>query len=225
MMNRVLGVVAALALERRWIGAPEPLVETSGIGAEGASAAAGRLVERGATALASWGLAGGLDPGLGPGTVVLPTAVINTDDSRVRVDLEWHGRLLARIGDRVGVSTSDLLDVARPISTTREKGELYRRFGAAAVDMESAAVGNFAQQTGISFISVRVVVDTAAMSLPGTVLTMSDEKGRLRMSSLIRLGLRYREWLGLLRLASANAVAGRAMGRVWSAGAPDLGLS
>jgi hypothetical protein len=91
--------------------------------------------------------------------------------------------------------------------------------------MESAAVGNLAQQTGVSFISVRVVVDTAAMSLPGTALTMSDEKGRLRISSLIRLVLRHREWSGLLMLAGAKAVAGRAMGRVWSDGAPDLGLS
>ena len=141
-MTAVLGVVAALELERQWIAAPEPLCETSGVGADSAGAAARRLVDRGATALVSWGMAGGLDPGIDSGTVVLPKALIGPNGSPIGVDPEWHGRVLAKIRDLVEVSTSELLDVARPITTVREKRELHRRTGAGAVDMESAAVAS-----------------------------------------------------------------------------------
>ena len=224
-MTAVLGVVAALEMERRWIVAPEPLSETSGVGADSAGAAAHRLVERGATALVSWGMAGGLDPSLAAGTVLLPKALIGSDGSRIRVDLEWHGRVLAKIKDRVGVSTSVLLDVARPISTVHEKRELHSRTGAGAVDMESAAVASVSNHAGIPFVAVRVVVDAAATALPEGALGMFDEGGRLKRSSLVRIVLRPLEWPGMIALARASAAAGRSMREVWSAAGPDLGLS
>jgi hopanoid-associated phosphorylase len=224
-VTAVLGVVAALEMERRWIGAPEPLVETSGVGAEKAGAAARMLLDRGAIALVSWGVAGGLDPTIDPGTVVLPDAVIGTDGSRHKVDLGWQGRLLAKIKDQVDVSTSKLLDVARPITTAEEKCALYRRTGAGAVDMESAAVAAIANGAGVSFIAVRAVVDAATTSLPDAALMMFDERGQLKRSSLIRLALRPLEWPGLIALARANAAAGRSMRRVGSAAGPDLGWS
>jgi hopanoid-associated phosphorylase len=220
-----LGVVTALEMERRWIGAPEPLVETSGIGAERATAAAGRMLDRGATALVSWGSAGGLDPKIRPGTVVLPHAVIDTAGSRSRVDLEWRDRLVTRIGDRVDVSTSELLSVVRPITSAEEKRELHRRTAAGAVDMESAAIAAVAIQSGISFLAVRVVVDAATVSIPKAALEMFDEGGRLKKSSLIRFVLHPLGWPGLIALARANAAAGRSMRRLWSAAGPDLGLS
>ena len=80
-MTAVLGIVAALEMEGRWILASEPLVEVSGGGEERARAAAHSLLERGASALVSWGVAGGLDPELEPGSVVLPDAVVHTDGS------------------------------------------------------------------------------------------------------------------------------------------------
>lgn len=224
-MSPTPGVVAALEMERRWIGVPEPLVETSGIGAEGAKAAARRLLDRGATALVSWGSAGGLDPKIRSGTVVLPHAVIDTAGSRSSVDLEWRDRLLAKIANRVEVSTSELLDVARPITSAEEKRELHHRTGAGAVDMESAAVAAVAKQSGISFIAVRAVVDAATVAIPKAAPEMFDEWGRLKKSSLIRFVLHPLGWPGLIALARANASAGRSMRRMWSAGEPDLGLS
>jgi hopanoid-associated phosphorylase len=224
-VTAVLGVVAALEMERRWIVAPEPLVETSGVGAERAGSAARRLLNRGAGALVSWGIAGGLDPKIGPGTVVLPKTVIGADGSRHEVDPGWHGRLLAKIRDRVDVSTSDLLHAARPIVTAEEKFELHRRSGAGAVDMESAAVAAIAGHAGNPFIAVRAVVDAATTSVPVAALKMFDEGGRLKRRSLLRLVLRPLAWPVLVALARANAAAGRSMRRVWSAAGPDLGLS
>ena len=224
-MTETLGVVVALEMERRWISAPEPLIETSGVGAERAEAAARRLLDRGATALVSWGMAGGLDPRITPGTVVLPGAVNGTDRLQLGVDLEWRDRLVIRIGDRVDVSTSELLSVARPITTAEEKLELHRRTGAGAVDMESAAIASVSKRAEIRFVAVRVVVDAATVSIPKAALGLFDEGGRLRKSSLIRFVLHTLGWPGLIALARANATAGRSMRSLWSASGPDLGLS
>jgi adenosylhomocysteine nucleosidase len=212
-------------MERRWIGAPEPLAETSGVGAQKAGLAARRLVDRGATALVSWGVAGGLDPKIGPGAVVLPDAVIGADGSRLRVDAEWRDRLLTKVEDTVDVSTSELLDINRLIVTSDEKCELHRRTGAVAVDMESAAIASVSNQSGVPFIAVRGIVDSAAMSLPDVVQTMFEQGGGSRRSLLTRLALRPLEWPGLIALARGKAAAGRSMRMVWSAAGPDLGMS
>ena len=224
-MTGVLGIVAALETERRWISAREILTEVSGVGNIRAETAARRLLERGATALVSWGVAGGLDPDLTPGTVVLPDSVIGPDGSRSGVDLEWRSRLLVRVGDRVLTSTLPLLETLQPITSPDEKRAAHRRTGAGAVDMESAAVAAVANAAGMSFIAVRVVVDGADVRFPAAALTMCDEEGRLKRSSLFRMVVRPGNWGPLIGLARANAAAGRAMRSLWSAGTPDLALS
>ena len=224
-MTAVLGIVAALEMERRWIGAPEPLIEVSGGGEERAGAAARRLLERGASALVSWGVAGGLDPDLEPGTVVLPDVVVHTDGSSQEVDLAWRDRLVTRLQGQVFTSTSPLVHSTQPVTAPAEKTELHRNTGAAAVDMESAAVAVLAYEAGIPYIVVRVVVDAAGVRLPEVALTMCDEGGRLKKSAVLRLIFRPSEWRGMLRLGRANGAAGRSMRKLWSAAGPDLALS
>ena len=74
----VVGLRAEALLARR-LGVP---VVIGGGTAAGAEAAARRaVVAAGATALVSFGLAGGLDPGLRPGALVVPTAVLCGDRS------------------------------------------------------------------------------------------------------------------------------------------------
>lgn len=224
-MTVVLGVVAALETERRWIPAAEALIELSGIGNQRAEKAARRLLERGATALISWGVAGGLDPDLRPGTVLFPDEIIGPDGSILAVDLGWRDRLLARAPDRVFTSTLPLLGTVQPITSPDEKRAAHRRTGAGAVDMESAAVSAVSNAAGIPFIAVRVVVDAADVCLPEAALTMCDEEGRLRRSSLFRVLVRPGDWGAMIGLARANAAAGRAMRSLWLAGEPDLALS
>ena len=91
--------------------------------------------------------------------------------------------------------------------------------------MESAAVAAVANAAGIPFIAVRVVVDAADVCLPAVALTMCDEEGRLKRSSLFRVLVRPGDWGAMIGLARANAAAGRAMRSLWFAGEPDLALS
>lgn len=224
-MTAMLGIVAALEMERRWIRPPKPLVELSGIGAKRATDAARRLLDRKATALVSWGVAGGLDPDLVPGTVMLPETVLCSDGSSIGVDPGWRNRLHARVEDQVVTSGSSLLESAQPISTPEEKAALHRQTGAGAVDMESGAVARIAKEAGIPFIAVRVVVDTAEVCLPETALAMCDEEGRLKRTSIFRIVLRPGEWGDFFALGRANAAAGRSMRKLWSLAGPDLTLS
>ena len=224
-MTETVGVVPALDMERRWIGDPAPLVEVSGIGARRARDASRLLVDRGASALVSWGVAGGLDPELSAGTVVLPDAVIRGDGQRVEVDLEWRDRLVDRILGQINLSTAPVLTVDRPLASPGEKSEAHQRTGAGAVDMESAAVASVAAGAGVPFITVRVVVDTADMGLPASATSLCDESGWLNLGSALRLVFRPGDWAGLAALARANAAAGRAMRTVWAMARPDLALS
>jgi adenosylhomocysteine nucleosidase len=224
-VTAVLGIVAALEMERRWIGVPEALVELSGVGDARAESAARRLVESGATALASWGVAGGLDPNLRPGTVVLPDTVIGGDGSSHEVDLAWRDRLLERVRGRVVTSTSPLYHATSVITTADEKRAVYERIGAGAADMESAAVARVASANHIPWIAVRVVVDAAGQDLPVEILTATGDNGRLRVGSIVGLILRPRFWRPLIALGRAGAVASRSMRRLWAAAQPDLALS
>jgi adenosylhomocysteine nucleosidase len=217
-----VGIVVALEMERGWITNPGPLVEVSGVGFRRAEGAAQRLVEQGATALVSWGMAGGLDPDLRSGTVVLPEAVVETNGSRIETDREWRDRLVARVAGCAACSTSMLLEVERVIADPEEKSRLNRQTGAGAADMESAAVGRVAAGIGIPWIAVRVVLDTAAVRLPDAALQAFDEEGRLKRQVLLRLVGSPRIWWSLVALGWASTVAGRSMRRMWSLAGPDL---
>jgi len=224
-VTSVLGIVAALEMERRWIRSPGALVELSGIGDTRAEHAANQLVERGATALVSWGVAGGLDPNLSAGTVVFPDAVIAGDGSRSEVDLEWRDRLLERVRGRVVSSTSPLYHATSVITTADEKSSLYERFGAGAADMESAAVARVALANHLPWIAVRVVIDAADQELPEAILTATGADGRLRVGPVVGLLLRPRLWRPLIILGRTGAAAGRSMRRLWDVAQPDLALS
>jgi hypothetical protein len=91
-----LGIVTGLAAEAR-LARPLGLALAGGGQPDGAEAAAEWLVEQRVDALVSFGLAGGLDPALRPGDVVVPATV--RDDNYVYAT---DPRVSARFGARGG---------------------------------------------------------------------------------------------------------------------------
>jgi adenosylhomocysteine nucleosidase len=98
-----VGVVAALAAEARALGRAREhraasasfgnlkflsdgsMLAVSGIGQKAAAAAAAVLVDTGVSALMTFGMAGGLDPQLRAGALVLPTEILALDGAhRIR---------------------------------------------------------------------------------------------------------------------------------------------
>jgi adenosylhomocysteine nucleosidase len=220
------GVVAALAAEARALspsmrrGGPKTcsefsllhngtLLAVSGIGCPAAEAAARALVAAQVSALMTFGLAGALDPALAAGTVVLPGELISRDGARFVTCKAWRERVAASLG--FAVSTGTLLTSARPIETPAEKAAAFRDTGAAAVDMESAAVAEVAAAHGLPFIAVRVIVDTARDALPPAVVAAS-RAGRVEIGRLIAgLVAAPREIAALIRLAQRYRIAMRSL--------------
>jgi adenosylhomocysteine nucleosidase len=232
----VVGVVAALAAEARTLGstvrggadsaalADGTLVAVSGMGDAAAGRAAERLIEAGATALMSWGMAGGLDPCIGAGAACLPREVLSVDGRRYSVAAFWRDSLAALIATRRPVVCGNLLSVARPVDTVAAKASAFRETGAGAVDMESCAVAQVAEAHGLPFVAVRVIVDTAADAVPRAVASASAA-GQVRLGRLF-LGLirAPSDIPPLLRLARRYRVALRALASIGALGnlAPPL---
>ena len=212
-----VGVVAALEAEARTLGpavwrrdglaslADGSLLAISGMGGTLAAIAAGNLVGAGASALMSFGLAGGLDPTLSAGTVVLPNEVISRGGGRFLTSTGWREQLCAAIAKQRPVASGPLLTSLAAISEVADKAAAFRETGAIAVDMESLSVAEVAAAHGLPFVAVRVIVDTAADVLPRAVLAAS-RGGQVNIRrlvgglaatpmdliALIRLGQRYR---------------------------------
>ncbi len=162
-----MGLEAEARLARR-LGVP---VETGGGHAEGAAAAAARLAAQGVSGLVSFGLAGGLDPALAPGAILVPRAVLLDAG-------QWDAdpALMDRLG---GPTPGTLYGGGQIVATARDKAALHARTGAVAVDLESAAVADVARQHGLPFAVLRAVCDPATRGLPRAALVALDAAGRI----------------------------------------------
>ncbi len=223
----VAGVVAALAAEARALdpavrgGGPRVLRDgtllcISGIGGAAAARAALALIESGAEALVSWGMAGALDPALAAGAVCLPDEVIGADGASFITAGYWREPLAVLVAAHRTVACGKLLTSTQAIDTLAAKQAAYCATGAVAVDMESTAVAQVAATHGLPFIAVRAIVDTAGDAVPRSVVAASAAGhvriGRLicglarspaDIAPLVRLARRYR-----IAIRSLMAVAG-----------------
>lgn len=221
-----VGVVAALAAEARALGpavkrngdvgclVDGTLVAVSGMGCAAAGLAAVRLIESGASALMSFGLAGGLDPGLSAGSVVLPSEVISRGGARFLTSADWLEQLRFRIAKQRPVAVGTLLSSLTAIGAVADKASAFRETGAIAVDMESFGVAEVAAAHGLPFVAVRVIVDTAVDVLPRAVLA-AGRAGQVNLRRLVGgVALAPSELVAVIRLAQRYRAATRSLAAV-----------
>jgi len=219
-----VGIVAALAAEARTLGpttqrgagpatlADGSLLCVSGIGEAAAQAAALALVQSGALGLVSWGVAGGLDPALAAGTLLLPAQVLARQAAPVPTDQPWRERVAAAVAVRVPLARGALLTSRDVLASVPEKAAAFAATGAVAVDMESYAIAQVAQAHRLPFIIVRAVVDAAADVLPGTLREAASGHGGLSIGRLLgSLALSPRDLPAVARLALGFRAAQRAL--------------
>jgi len=171
---------------------------------KGAVLAARRLIDAGAAGIVSFGFAGGLDPTLPAGALVVAEAV--SANGQV-----WPAD--RTLSQRLGGITGHLcLALDRVVASADEKRHLNRQTGAALVDMESGAVAAVAAEAGVPFAVLRAICDPADRALPPAALVALNPAGRLAAIRLAMSILASPGQLGaLLGLARDANVARRAL--------------
>lgn len=216
-----LGIVTGLAAEARIAGGFQGIVAVAGASPARASAQASALIDRGIDGLVSFGVAGGLNPALAPGTVVIAGQVLAPDGARFETDPAWSGRLDAALPASVVHTTGVIAGCDSPLADAAAKTALHQATGAAAVDMESHAIAKLAARHGIAFIAVRAIADPAARSLPPAALAGSNGGVLPVLAALLKAP---RDLMPMIGLAGEYRSALAGLRRVALRGGPLLEL-
>jgi hopanoid-associated phosphorylase len=168
----------------------------------------------GCRAVLSFGIAGGLDPNLSAGDVVVATGII--DGSR-----RWaaHPALSDQLAATLragGIDTkrADIAGVDAPVLGADAKTAMRQATGAAAVDMESHVACEFAARHGLVFAALRIICDPAARTMPAVVANALRPDGEVDHFAVLSDLLRQPKLLVTLpRLANDARASFRALGR------------
>jgi adenosylhomocysteine nucleosidase len=232
-----VGIVTALASEARALTRASLRVRTalpldggaalwlSGMGQEAARQGALALIEAGATALVSFGVAGGLAPGLRSGTLFCPSCVLDERSHDYQPDRAWRAALIHRLAatQLPRVDDGTLLSLPAPLLTVAEKGAMRERHQALAVDMESAAVARVASEYHIPFIVLRAIVDERDDNVPAALQAGVDAWGRPLAVRLLTVLLHPHLLTHLPGLAIRMGKATRALRAAANAAGTELG--
>ena len=151
------------------VGPHDLAIELKPIGVRGTHIPA-RLEPADLQLVVSAGLAGGLDPSLRCGDVVVDSA-----ESVATLPGTIRGR----------IHSSEVV-----VATPAQKAELFRQTGALAVDMETAAIRRLAESASVPCIAIRAISDEASDAIDPSVLGLIDSLGRVRPKAVAALLVR-----------------------------------
>lgn len=138
------------------------------------------------------GLAGALDPSLQNGNILIDSDMKISDENPIFTSAR----------------AAHLIAQMRITSTPQEKAKLFRATGAAAVDMESDVVRDFARQLGVPLIILRAISDRADEGLDEIVGTFVNAEGRTTPLRILLGLIRHPSLIGqLIHLQRSSAEA------------------
>lgn len=133
----------------------------------------------------SFGVAGGLDPQLKSGAVIVATEIMAGDRCWQACET-LSDELIAGAGIGEKVFRGGLAGVEKVVTGQVGKAALRSVTGAAAVDMESHIAADYAAEAGLPFAALRVVSDPAHRALPELATTAIKPNGDIDISKVMR---------------------------------------
>jgi len=163
-------------------------------------------------AVISFGVAGGLDPRLAPGDVVVATGVV-APEARYDAAQGLACKLASQLTSHPNlVVLADLAGVDAPVISPQDKADLCAATGALAVDTESHVAASFAATHNLPFVAIRVVCDPVTRALPHLVADAVRPDGEVSLGAVFGgLWRRPVDIAALARLAGDFAVGYRAL--------------
>lgn len=167
------------------------------------------------------GFAGGLDPRLDSGKLVLADQILLWEASSKEplvfaTDGLWFKKVretLSRWGS--DVYCGKILTSSRVVSKRNEKRELGGRFGALAVDMESGYLAQLLSPDSIPFMVLRAISDTAEESLRIDFSPWIDRTGAIQRTALLLSQVKSpQNLLYLFRMGRTTRRAGKRLAEV-----------
>jgi adenosylhomocysteine nucleosidase len=140
-----------------------------------------RELARGARAVISFGIAGGLAEDIAAGTLVLARAIV-TREVRWLCDARWSAAIARRLPQAV---FADLAGVDTPVMVPAAKRALRSATRAAALDTESHIAAAIAAKHGMPFVAFRAVADSARRRLPPVAAVALTADGRVKRKAVL----------------------------------------
>lgn len=175
-------------------------------------------------AVVSFGVAGGLDPALSPGRIVIAQQIIR-GSQRLTADAALARRLQSRLSPSIAdVVMGDIAAAEESLCRPEDKSVLRQMTGASVVDMESWGAALLAAELGVGFAAVRAICDPAHRRVPAAALSGLGADGSVSAwnvicslinapSELPDLAYCAAEWVRALRaLRRARAALGSGFG-------------
>jgi hopanoid-associated phosphorylase len=132
-------------------------------------------------AVLSFGIAGGLAPGLKSGSLVIADSVVASHSYQCCP--RWVDALARRLPHaRVG----SLAGVDAIVGSQAEKAALHRETGALVADMESHGAAAFARANGLPFVALRAVADPCERALPQAAMVGMRPDGSVNVGAVMR---------------------------------------
>jgi hypothetical protein len=165
-----------------------------------------------ASALISIGTAGGLAPGITPGSLLIPKRIRAPNGRILQADSRWQADVSAAMNRGLRVNAGDLLSVSELVRGAAEKHVLYSDTQAVGVDMESSQLAQAAERIGIRFLALRAVMDAWDDAIPGAARAAISASGDTSILSLLVYLLRHPgDFGGMVRTARRFRCAARSL--------------
>ncbi|MDO8846467.1 MAG: phosphorylase [Methylicorpusculum sp.] len=159
----------------------------SGTGPENAARTANQLISNGANRLVSWGCAAALHKACKPGDLILPDRLVSDNSPPIFLNSPWleETRTVLQAINLDCDLSGTLAESAHIVSTALEKKGIAEQMQAKALDMESYAIAQVANQYELPCLVVRAIADPASMDLPKAISFAIDKQGEVVLTRLL----------------------------------------